>query len=117
MQACAAPSCIPIIVLASAGRSRPTSPGPVSQCEDLGARLHRERRHEPGELAAAFEILKRHPETTFSRPIRLVYAIQFRCIPGFVPRGSGDRFVGRGYPIRAEGLCNRAAVSVVPKIR
>ena len=52
----------------------------------------------------------------FARPIHLVYAIQRRPIPGFVPRGRAQRFVGRGKPVCGERLCHRAAVSLAPKL-
>jgi len=60
---------------------------------------------------------KRWKSSNTVRKIRLENAIQRRPIPGLVARGRAQRFVDHRNPVCAEGLCHRAAVSLVVKIR
>ena len=89
----------------------------MSHCEDPEGHLHEGRQHEPVELAVAMEIPERDAESMFACPICLENAIQLRLIPGFVARGRPQRFIDRGNPVVAEGFYQRAAMSMVPKVR
>src|SRR4051794_39955439 len=71
----------------------------------------------PAKLLEAMEISEGRSESLFARLIRLENTIQIRHIPGFITRGRAQGSVNRGNPVRAKGLCHRAAVSLTPEIR